>query len=174
MLIIKINSEYRFKILKNEYYKMNNLNFLFELLIHIKRHNNVPGLKNEAILAETEINELENIIKDKYLLMLNKHSNYITTDIFNVFELGRDLKLENEFKNAIDNLISTKDGLLEFLKSYMYIDMNSFLKSEISNASQFSNMETIKKRIDENYDEIKDVLEVKKFIKEYDMWKTDN
>ncbi|WP_406537115.1 hypothetical protein, partial [Methanobrevibacter sp.] len=100
--------------------------------------------------------------------------NYITTDIFNVFELGRDLKLENEFKNAIDNLISTKDGLLEFLKSYMYIDMNSFLKSEISNASQFSNMETIKKRIDENYDEIKDVLEVKKFIKEYDMWKTDN
>ena len=65
MLIIKINSEYRFKILKNEYYKMNNLNFLFELLIHIKRHNNVPGLKNEAILAETEINERHEVFGSK-------------------------------------------------------------------------------------------------------------
>lgn len=174
MLIIKINSEYRFEILKNEYYGMNNLNFLFELLIHIKRHNNISVLKNEAILSETELNELENIIKEKYIIMLNKHSNYITTYIFNVFELGRDLKLENEFKNSIDNLISTKDGLLEFLKSYIYPDMNRYFESEISNASQFSNMETIKERIDENYDELKDVLEVKKFIKEYDMWKTDN
>ena len=56
----------------------------------------------------------------------------------------------------------------------MYLDMNSFLEHEISIASSFSNMETIKERIDENYDEIKDIFEVKKFLKEYDMWKTDN
>ena len=174
MLIIKINSKNRFEILRNEYYNMNHLNFLFELLIHIKKHNNLPGLKNEVILTEIEINELENIIKDKYVLMLKKHLNYITCDIINVFELGRDLKLENEFRNAINNLISTKEGLLEFLKSYMYPDMNSFLESEISNASHFSNMETIKEKIDDNYDEIKNVFEVKKFIKEYDLWKTNN
>lgn len=174
MLIIKINTKNRFEILKNEYYNMNHLNFLFELLIHIKNHNNLSGLKNEVILTETELNELENIIKDKYVLMLKKHLNYITYDIINVFELGRNLKLENEFRNAIDNLISTKEGLLQFLKSYMYPDMNSFLEPEISNASHFSNMETIKEKIDENYDEIKDVFEVKKFIKEYDLWKKTN
>ena len=174
MLIIKINSKNRFEILNKEYYNMNHLNFLFELFIHIKNHNNLSGLKNEVILTETELNELENIIKDKYILMLKKHLNYITYNIINVFELGRDLKLENEFRNAIDNLISTKEGLLQFLKSYMYPDMNSFLESEISNASHFSNMETIKEKIDENYDEIKDVFEVKKFLKEYEMWKTDN
>lgn len=174
MLIIKINSKNRFEILNKEYYNMNHLNFLFELFIHIKNHNNLSGLKNEVILTETELNELENIIKDKYILMLKKHLNYITYNIINVFELGRDLKLENEFRNAIDNLISTKEGLLQFLKSYMYPDMNSFLESEISSASHFSNMETIKEKIDENYDEIKDVFEVKKFLKEYEMWKTDN
>lgn len=32
----------------------------------------------------------------------------------------------------------------------------------------------LKERIDENYDEIKDIFEVKKFLKEYEMWKTDN
>lgn len=174
MLIIKINSKNRFEILNKEYYNMNHLNFLFELFIHIKNHNNLSGLKNEVILTETELNELENIIKDKYILMLKKHLNYITYNIINVFKLGRDLKLENEFRNAIDNLISTKEGLLQFLKSYMYPDMNSFLESEISDASHFSNMETIKEKIDENYDEIKDVFEVKKFLKEYEMWKTDN
>lgn len=174
MLIIKINSKNRFEILNKEYYNMNHLNFLFELFIHIKNHNNLSGLKNEVILTETELNELENIIKDKYILMLKKHLNYITYSIINVFKLGRDLKLENEFRNAIDNLISTKEGLLQFLKSYMYPDMNSFLESEISDASHFSNMETIKEKIDENYDEIKDVFEVKKFLKEYEMWKTDN
>lgn len=174
MLIIKINSKNRFEILNKEYYNMNHLNFLFELFIHIKNHNNLSGLKNEVILTETELNELENIIKDKYILMLKKHLNYITYNIINMFELGRDLKLENEFRNAIDNLISTKEGLLQFLKSYMYPDMNSFLESEISSASHFSNMETIKEKIDENYDEIKDVFEVKKFLKEYEMWKTDN
>ncbi len=174
ILIIKINSKNRFEILNKEYYNMNHLNFLFELFIHIKNHNNLSGLKNEVILTETELNELENIIKDKYILMLKKHLNYITYNIINVFKLGRDLKLENEFRNAIDNLISTKEGLLQFLKSYMYPDMNSFLESEISDASHFSNMETIKEKIDENYDEIKDVFEVKKFLKEYEMWKTDN
>lgn len=174
MLIIKINSKNRFEILNKEYYNMNHLNFLFELFIHIKNHNNLSGLKNEVILTETELNELENIIKDKYILMLKKHLNYITYNIINVFKLGRDLKLENEFRNAIDNLISTKEGLLQFLKSYMYPDMNRFLESEISDASHFSNMETIKEKIDENYDEIKDVFEVKKFLKEYEMWKTDN
>lgn len=173
-LIIKINSKNRFEILKNEYYNMNHLQFLFELLIHIKNHNTVPVLKNEAILTEAEINELENIIKHKYIIMLKKHLNYVTNDLINVYELGESLNLDNEFKNAIDNLISTKEGLIEFLKSYMYLDMNSFIEYEISIASNFSNMETIKERIDENYDEIKDIFEVKKFLKEYEMWKTDN
>ena len=173
-LIIKINSKNRFEILKNEYYNMNHLQFLFELLIHIKNHNTVPVLKNEAILTESEINELEKIIKHKYSIMLKKHLNYVTNDLINVFELGKSLNLDNEFKNTIDNLISTKDGLIEFLKSYMYPDMNSFIEYEISIASNVSNMETIKEKIDENYDEIKDKFEVKKFLKEYELWKTDN
>ena len=171
ILIIKINSKNRFEILKNEYYNMNHINFLFELLIYVKRHNNVPILKNEAILTETELNELENIIKDKYSLMLKKDLNYVTNNINNVFKIGRNLNLENEFKNTIDNLISTKEGLIEFFKSYMYPDMDRFLEHEINTASNFSNMETIKERIDENYDEIKDIFEVKKFLKEYDLWK---
>ena len=106
--------------------------------------------------------------------MLKKHLNYVINNLFTVFELGTNLKLENEFKNAINNLISTKEGLMDFLKSYMYPDMDQFLESEIKNASHFSDMEIIKERIDENYDEIKDVFEVKKFLKEYEMWKTDN
>ncbi len=173
-LIIKINSENRFEILKEEYYNMDHINFLFELVVYVKKHNNVPGLKNEAILTETQINKLENIIKDKYSIMLKEDLNYVTNHIFNVFELGVDLKLENEFKNAIDNLISTKEGIINFLKSFIYPDMDSFIDSEISNASSFSNMETIKEKIDENFDEIKDVLEVKKFLKEYEIWKTGN
>lgn len=150
---------------------MNHINFLFELLIHIKKHNNVPVLKNEAILTETELNELENIIKDKYLIMLKKNLTYVTNNLFIVLELGTDLKLENEFKNAINTLISTKEGLIEFLRSYMYPDMGRFLESEIRNASHFSDMETIKKMIDDNYDEIEDIFEVKKFLKEYECGK---
>ena len=173
-LIIKINLENRFEILKEEYYNMDHINFLFELLVHVKKHNYIPGLKNEVILTETQINKLENIIKDKYSMMLEEDLNYVTNHIFNVFELGRYLKLENEFKNAIDNLISTKEGLIDFLKSFIYPDMDSFIDVEISNASNFSNMETIKEKIDENYDEIKDVPEVKKFLKEYEIWKRGN
>ena len=150
---------------------MNHINFLFELLIYVKRHNNVPILKNEANLTETELNELENIIKDKYSLMLKKDLNYVTNNINNVFKIGRNLNLENEIKNTIDNLISTKEGLIEFFKSYMYPDMDRFLEHEINTASNFSNMETIKERIDENYDEKNDIFEVKKFLKEYDLWK---
>lgn len=173
-LLIKINQKNRFEILEKEYYGMNQLNFLFELLIHVKKHNYVPGLKNEAILTEIEINKLEDIIKDKYRIMIKKHLDYVKSNLFNVLELGKDLNLEKEVENTINNLISTEEGLIEFLKSYMYPDMNSFLEHEIINLSAFTSMETIKEKIDDYYDEIKDVLEVKKFIKEYDIWKRDN
>lgn len=171
MLIANISSNKRFEILKKEYENMDHINFLFELLIHIQKHNNLSGLKNEVILKNTEIDELKKIITDKYRFMLNENFDYMKQDLRNILQLGMELKLENEVKNFVDMMISSNDGLIEFLRTIMYPDMDHFLEHEIREISYFTSMEKIKIKIDENYDDLKEVFEIKKFLKEYEIWK---
>jgi len=171
LLIIKINSNHRFNILKIEYKLMNHLNFLFELLIHIEKHNFIPNMQNEIILTEIQINQLKSIIKNKYHQMILKEFEYIETNLLEVLELGKDLELENDVNEIINILFSTDKGVITFLSYFMYPGMNNFIESEIRNISYYTNMEKIKMKIDENYDELKDLFEIKKFLKEYDIWK---
>ena len=171
LLIIKINSNNRFNILKREYEQMNHLNFLFELLIHIEKHNFIPNMQNEIILTEIQINKLKSIIKNKYHQMILKEFEYIKSNLVQILELGKDLELENDVNEIINILLSSNYGLITFLWSFMYPDMNKFIDSEIRNISYYVNMEKIKKNIDENYDELKDTFEIKKFLKEYEIWK---
>ena len=174
MLSREINSNGRFEILKEGYDNSNHLNFLFELIIHIERHNFISAWETNEILTKTQIDKLKKLIKDKFRIMLNSYPKYINDDLVRMLDLGLTLELDSEVNDFIHKSISTTEGLLMFLESFISSDSKEFSEYEIAKLDTITNLNPIKEKIDENYEEIKNEIIVEKFLKGYKLWLDDN
>ena len=167
-LIMKIDKSNRFSLLKEEFENSQKVEFMYILLKEIER--NYSPSQNRFEFSEIEIETLKNILKNKYLTFL---ANYPKNPKYNLtyhLEIGEYLNIKNENKEFINRLIKSNDGLNMFLKSLLDRHMNSFNESEIRNINYFYDMELLKERIDENYEELKDNILVKKFLKDYEIY----
>lgn len=173
-LICEIKNN-RFKIIKNEFNNINNLDFLYKLITHIENNNIIEYYEHdEIILSEREINELKEIILEKFKIMLKTQNEYAEENIIGVIKLGTQLELNAEVDNFINELISTKIGLLILLNSFISSKSERFYETEIQKMSDLIvDLNIIKQQIDKHYEEIKDKLVVKKFLKGYELWLDD-
>ena len=164
-LINKIDSDKRFNILKTEYEESESIYFLYKLINFIELNKYMPY---ETILSPDEISGLKNIIKEKYLHYASKYFNQQYDGLKNYLEIGQNLQLKNENIEIVKNLLSSKKGLMMFLNFIFNNNENSSAENKINNINLFTDMQTVKEKIDEHYDDLKDREVVIKFLKCYE------
>ena len=173
-LLEQIDSEKRFEILKNGYENINHLDFLDKLTFNLHiQYLDVELTDKEPILTKYEIDNLNEIIIRKYETMIDNYPRYVNENLTDVIKLGRNLELEEDIENIVVEHTKTKEDLLDFLELFISSDPNSFSKKEIQELSDHLNLHIIKDRINENYDEVKNEVLVKKFLKGYELWLDD-
>lgn len=168
-LFEEMGSDDKFEILKNNFKHSNNLNFLLGIYSPFEDWFDNMG---EEIFTNKEIRELKNITQTKFRIMLDECSEYVEGNLFEVLDLGRDLTLDSEVDDYIVNFISTDERLLTFLKEFIS-EGDDFYNSEIQKLSDIVDLNLIKERIDKNYDDLKDEIVVKKFLKGHELWLDD-
>lgn len=165
-MIYQIAKRDRFSVLKEIYQKSNNVILLFDILDTIKMKNYLPYTYDELILEDEEINDLTEIIKEKFNKIPN-NSFIIENKLSEVLYIGTKLNLESKNESIINDLISTSVGLLNLLNSFLPIKENSsFLLRNIEQLNEYKNIDEIKKLVD-NDDSIKDEFIVKIFLEGY-------
>ncbi len=168
-MIYQIGKKDRFSVLKEIYQNSNNVILLFDILDNIKMKNYLPYNYDELILEDEEINDLTEIIKEKFNKIPN-NSFIIENKLSEVLYIGAKLNLESKNESIINNLISTSVGLLNLLNSFLPIKENSsFLLRDMEQLNEYKNIDEIKKLVD-NDDSIKDEFIVKIFLEGYDKW----
>lgn len=174
-LLRQIESEKRFEILKDGFENINHLDFLDKLTFNISiQYLDVELSDKEPILTKFEIDDLNEIIIRKYKIMIDNYPKYVNDNLTNVIKLGRDLELEEDIKHIVNEHTATKEDLLAFLRLFISSNPNNFSKDEIQELSDHLNLHILKDRIDENYDEVKNDILVKKFLKGYELWLEDD
>lgn len=165
-MIYQIGKRDRFNVLKEIYQKSNNVILLFDILDNIKMKKHLPYNYDELILEEDEITDLTEITKEKYNKIPN-NSFIIENKLIEVLYIGDKLDLESKNESIIDDLISTSEGLLNLLNSFLPIKENSsFLLRDMEQLNEYKNVDEIKQLID-NDDSIKDEFIVKIFLNGY-------
>lgn len=165
-MIYQIAKRDRFSVLKEIYQKSNNVILLFDILDTIKMKNYLPYTYDELILEDEEINDLTEIIKEKFNKIPN-NSFIIENKLSEVLYIGTKLNLESKNESIINDLISTSVGLLNLLNSFLPIKENSsFLLRNMEQLNEYKNIDEIKKLVD-NDDSIKDEFIVKIFLEGY-------
>lgn len=167
-LISQIKSEDRYELLKKEYESSNHLDFLFKLAIGIDDDERFE----KPLLVSFQINELKRILKNKFQIMLVDHSQYVEKNLINALNLGQCLGLSSEVDEFIVSYISTIKNLLTFLRLFIS-DSGEFSEHEIQRLSDFTDLNPIKHKIDENYWDIENEIVVEKFLKGYELWLDD-
>ena len=128
--------------------------------------NYLPYTYDELILEDEEINDLTEIIKEKFNKIPN-NSFIIENKLSEVLYIGTKLNLESKNESIINDLISTSVGLLNLLNSFLPIKENSsFLLRNMEQLNEYKNIDEIKKLVD-NDDSIKDEFIVKIFLEGY-------
>ena len=169
-LLRQINNGERFNILKKEYQKSNNIIFLYEFINKIEKNNYIPyKYDDEKLLSETEINKLKNMIKTKYKEELIKNElQYYNLNL--LLTIGDKLGLKNENEKIIKNLIETNEGLIILLKSFLSETKKSaFLESDMTELNEYIELNTLKNRINENLDELKEEQIVINFLEGFEL-----
>ncbi|WP_400247634.1 KAP family P-loop NTPase fold protein [Methanobrevibacter smithii] len=169
-LLRQINNGERFNILKKEYQKSNNIIFLYEFINKIEKNNYIPyKYDDEKLLSETEINKLKNMIKTKYKEELIKNElQYYNLNL--LLTIGDKLGLKNENEKIIKNLIETNEGLIILLKSFLSETKKSaFLESDMKELNEYIELNTLKNRINENLDELKEEQIVINFLEGFEL-----
>lgn len=170
-LLNLIKKVHRFEIFKNEVEKSKSIYFIFKLIKFIELNKFLPYEK-EPLFSESEINELKDIVKTKYPKFISEYSKNPNKYFRLYLDIGTyfDLKFIND--EFIKDLISSKEGLILFLDSLVNVNMKHFIESEISNIEYFAGMETIYEKINEYEEDLKDLDVVKKFLKDYEIFKS--
>ena len=163
-LINKINSKNRFEILKGEFEKSESIYFLYKLINFIELN---KYMSYDVILSLDELNGLKKIIEDKYSNFLSK---YLAMPNINYLEIALNFEFEN-VENIIYDLISSKEGFMEFLN---HIIINQKNNNIINTVWNFIGIDDIKCKIDENYIDLKNEEIVNKFLKYYDAYESLN
>lgn len=173
-LIYKLDCEDRFDILRDEFASSNQLEFLFLIAFHFKSEyeRNDYAHYDESLFDAAQINELETIVKDKFKVMLDVHSDYVEENLVSVLDLGGCIGLTSEIDEFIKNYLSSAENLIAFLKLFIS-ESGEFSEREIQKLSDLINLNIVKDEIDENYDELADEIVVKKFLKGHELWLDD-
>lgn len=172
-VIYELDSENRFDILKQQFLDSNYMELLIFILLHFKNEFELDFEKSTgSLFNERQIAELENILKSKFNAMIDLHCEYVESNMVEMLDVGLLLGLNSEVNEFIENHISTNENLLTFLKLFIS-ESEKFSKHEIQELSDFMDLNPIKDKIDENYDELKDEIVVKKFLKGYELWLDD-
>lgn len=169
-LLRKIQKSKRFNILKNEYQQSRNIVFLYMLIKEIEKNNYIPyDYDAKELVSKFEINELKDIIKRKYDEDLIKNArNYNNLDF--IIAIGDELGLKNENDKIIKNLITTNDGLIFLLKSFLReYKESAFLESDMKELNKHIDLDIIKNRTDENLDELQEEQIVINFLEGYEL-----
>ena len=165
-MIYQMGKRDRFSILKEIYQNSNNIILLFEILDNIKMKNYLPYNYDELILENHELDVLTGISKKKFN-KISTNSFIVKNHLKELLYIGVELNLENKNKYIIDELISTSNGLLILLESFMPIKENSsFLLMNMEELNKYKNVEEIKQLID-NDESIKNEFIVKIFLEGY-------
>lgn len=165
-MIYQIGKRDRFNVLKEIYQNSNNVILLFDVLDNIKMKNYLPYNYDELILEDEEITDLTEITKYKFN-EIPTNSFIIENKLGEVLYIGTKLDLESKNESIIEDLISTSDGLLNLLNSFLPIKENSnFLLRDMEQLNEYKNIDEIKKLVD-NDDSIKEEFIVKIFLEGY-------
>lgn len=165
-MICQIDKRDRFNVLKEIYQKSNNVILLFDILDKIKMKNYLPYNYDELILEDGEIIDLTEITKEKFN-GISTNSFVIKTKLKDVLYIGVKLDLKSKNESIIDDLISTSDGLLNLLNSFLPIKENSdFLLMNMGKLNEYKNVDEIKQLIDDD-ESIKDKFIVRIFLEGY-------
>ena len=156
----------RFIVLKEIYQNSNNVIILYDLLDKIKIKKHLPYNYDELIIEDEEIEELTEITKEKFNNIAD-NSYFIKNCLKEILYIGVNLNLENKNDSIIDVLISTSEGLLILLNSFLPIKENSnFLLKNMMELNEYKNVEEIKQLVD-NDESIKNEFFVKIFLEGY-------
>ena len=168
-LIKKIESN-KLRILQEEFNKNHKVHFLLNLIKEIERYN-LTHL-DENLLSDSEIEILKEILRKKYNMSLWSYDETSPYKLTYYLEMGEDLGLRKVNDKFLEKFISTSQGLILFLESILHKEMDRFVESEIRNINYFISMDLVKDKIDKNYDELKEEILVKKFLKDYDVYQS--
>ena len=172
-VISQLDSENRFEILKQQFLVSNYMELLILLVLHFKEEFELDLEKSTGSLFNgKEVTELENILKNKFRVMIDSYSGYVETNIVEMLDVGMFLGFSLEVNEFFENYISSNENLLDFLKLFIS-GYENFSEREIQELSDFIDLNLIKDKIDENYDELKDEIVVDKFLKGYELWLDD-
>ena len=172
-VISGFESENRFDILKQQFLDSNYMELLILFVFHFKNDFDWDFEKSTRVLfSGTEVADLENILKNKFDAMLDLYCEYVESNIVEMLDVGMLLGFSSEVNEFFENYISTNKNLLTFLKLFIS-EAENFSEHEIQELSDFIDLNPIKDKIDENYDELKDEIVVKKFLKGYELWLDD-
>lgn len=172
-VISQLGSENRFDILKQQFLDSNYLELLILLVLQFKKEFDLDIEKStESLFNGNEVTELENILKNKFTTMIDLHSDYVERNIVEMLDVGMLLGLSSEVNEYFENYISSNENLLVFLKLFIS-ESEKFSEHEIQELSDFMDLNPIKDKIDENYDELNDEIVVEKFLKGHELWLDD-
>lgn len=127
------NKEYDFTIFFN---KINNVYEFDNFLKYFQK------LVDDSLLSESEYDELETIAKNKYINHFNNFNSHYYQDLSNFLYIGYKLSFDDKLKKFVnDELLSTKEGLINLLDHIVYVQSNS--NSEKWRIQQISNAVSI-------------------------------
>lgn len=127
------NKEYDFAIFFN---KINNVYEFDNFLKYFQK------LVEDSLLFECEYDELETIAKNKYINHFNNFNSDYYRYLSNFLYIGYKLSFDDKLKKFVnDELLSTKEGLINLLDHIVYVQSNS--DSEKWRIQQISNAVSI-------------------------------
>ncbi len=127
------NKEYDFTIFFN---KINNVYEFDNFLKYFQK------LVEDSLLSESEYGELETIAKNKYINHFNNFNSHYYQYLSNFLYICYKLSFDDKLKKFVnDELLSTKEGLINLLDHIVYVQSNS--NSEKWRIQQISNAVSI-------------------------------
>ena len=167
-LLYKMDIEKRFNCLKENYEKSNNLNLLFVLIYTIEKDNRNIYAVNEKLLNPIDIKTLKEIIEKKIYKITDEELKNNLKRTLEIIGICKDLKFDEVKNHVVNAVISTDEGLINFLKLFFkeYESDNSLLSS-IKNLNYFIDINRIKSIINEIPQQYKTQYPIKTFLDAY-------
>ena len=171
-LLYKINKNKRFPTLKKSYTLSNNYSLMFDVITFIERNNFNKYTSDEKLLDETEIKILKEIIKETVKITSNTEFEDNFTKFRKTLIVCSNLDLKEINDKIISKVISTDQGTIQFLKSFLPEQRNSsFLMRNMNEMNNYIDVNIIKNRIDKLPNDYTEEQIVKNFLEGYKKFK---
>lgn len=166
-LLYKINKNCRFEILKENFELSHNFDLSYFLWVFINKNNYNPYVADEEIISGEEIDYLKNILIKK-LEDITEINPWNSSRFIKVMRIREKLGLKEINDIIIINSLISAEDVISFLKIFISEDekSNSLLK-DIGQMNKYCNIEIVKKKIEDLFQEYADEQVVKNFLEGY-------